>query len=132
MRTRASGLAEKARRARFRKLVEQAVRGLPSTIRSQLDNVEIVVEDEPSPHQIESREADADDLFGLYEGIPLAQRGGSYTMVVPDRIVVFRGPLERAFSDPNEIAEEVRITVLHELAHHFGFDEDQIADLGLS
>jgi predicted Zn-dependent protease with MMP-like domain len=132
MRTRASGLAEKARRARFRKLVEQAVRGLPSTIRSQLDNVEIVVEDEPSPHQIESREGDADDLFGLYEGIPLAQRDGSYTMVVPDRIVVFRGPLERAFSDPNEIAEEVRITVLHELAHHFGFDEDQIADLGLS
>jgi len=132
MRTRASGLAEKARRARFRKLVEQAVRGLPSTIRSQLDNVEIVVEDEPSPHQIELREGDADELFGLYEGTPLAQRDGSYTMVVPDRIVVFRGPLERAFSDPNEIAEEVRITVLHELAHHFGFDEDQIADLGLS
>jgi predicted Zn-dependent protease with MMP-like domain len=132
MRTRASGLAEKARRARFRKLVERAVRGLPNTIHSQLDNVEIVVEDEPAPDQIESRVGDADELFGLYEGTPLSQRDGSYTMVVPDRIVVFRGPLERAFSDPNEIAEEVRITVLHELAHHFGFDEDRIADLGLA
>ena len=132
MRTRASGLAEKARRARFRRLVEQAVRGLPSSIRAQLNNVEIVVEDEPALHQIEAREDDADELFGLYEGTPLSERSSAYTMVLPDRIVIFRGPLERAFDDPNEIAEEVRITVLHELAHHFGFDEDRIADLGLA
>jgi predicted Zn-dependent protease with MMP-like domain len=132
MRTRSPGLAEKARRARFRKLVEQAVRGLPSTIRARCDNLDIVVEDEPSPHQIDWRERDVDELFGLYEGTPLSQRDSSYTMVVPDRIVIFRGPLERAFDDPKEIAEEVRITVLHELAHHFGFDEDRIADLGLA
>ena len=132
MRTRASGLAEKARRARFRKLVEQSLRGLPGTIRSQLDNVEIVVEDEPAPQQIEARDGEDDELFGLYEGTPLSERNSAYTMVVPDRIVIFRGPLERAFDDPIEIADEVRITVLHELAHHFGFDEDRIAELGLA
>ena len=113
-------------------LVEQAMRGLPSPIRAQLDNVEIVVEDEPASHQIEAHDDDPDELFGLYEGTPLSERSSSYTLVVPDRIVIFRGPLERAFDDPNEIAEEVRITVLHALAHHFGFDEDRIADLGLA
>jgi predicted Zn-dependent protease with MMP-like domain len=71
-------------------------------------------------------------LFGLYEGTPLAERTSAYTLVVPDRIVIFRGPLERAFVDPREIADEVRITVLHEVAHHFGFDEERIAELGLA
>jgi predicted Zn-dependent protease with MMP-like domain len=97
-----------------------------------VNNVEIVVEDEPTAEQSRAHDGDGEELFGLYEGTPLSERGSSYTMVVPDRIVIFRGPLERAFSDPNEIAEEVRITVLHELAHHFGFDEDRIADLGLA
>lgn len=132
MRTRATSVAEKARRARFRRLVERALRGLPDSIRDRLDNVEIVVVDEPSEEQFRASDEDDDELFGLYEGTPLSERGSSYTMVMPDRIVIFRGPLERTFSDPIEIAEEVRITVLHELAHHFGFDEDRIADLGLA
>ena len=104
---------------------------LPASIRERMNNVEIVVEDEPTEEQRWGHEDD-DELFGLYEGTPLAERDGSYSMVVPDRIVIFRGPLERAFTDPNEIKDEVRITVLHELAHHFGFDEDRIADLGLA
>lgn len=108
------------------------MRSLPIVIRGRLDNVEIVVEDEPTEEQLCARGEDGDELFGLYEGTPLSERGGSYTMVVPDRIVIFRGPLERAFADPDEIREEVRITVLHELAHHLGFDEDRIADLGLA
>lgn len=132
MRSRASDVAEKARRARFRKLVEQALRGLPSTVRSHLNNVEIVVEDEPTPRQTAVSDEADEELFGLYEGTPLSERTSSYTLVVPDRIVIFRGPLERAFNDPAEIAEEVRITVLHELAHHFGFDEDWIAEFGLA
>jgi predicted Zn-dependent protease with MMP-like domain len=131
MRTKSASTAEKARRARFRKLVERAMRGLPQSIGSRLANVEIVVEDEPTPEQIDAREVDPGELFGLYEGTPLSQRGSGYTMVVPDRIVIFRGPLERAFENPAEIAEEVRITVLHELAHHFGFEEQRIAELGL-
>jgi predicted Zn-dependent protease with MMP-like domain len=132
MRTRATSVAERARRARFRRLVEQALRSLPVSIRERLDNVDIVVDDEPTAEQCRAHESDDGELFGLYEGTPLSERGSSYTMVVPDRIVIFRGPLERAFEDPSEIAEEVRITVLHELAHHFGFDEDRIADLGLA
>ena len=131
MRTRSAAIAEKARRARFRKLVEQAMRGLPDSVVRRMDNVEIVVADEPTSDQIDERALDPDELFGLYEGTPLLQRGSGYTMVVPDRIVIFRGPLERAFDDPAEIAEEVRITVLHELAHHFGFEEERIAELGL-
>jgi predicted Zn-dependent protease with MMP-like domain len=108
------------------------MRGLPREITDQLQNVEIVVDDEPAPEQLEAHPSDDGELFGLYEGTPLSQRGSSYTMVVPDRIVIFRGPLERAFDDPSEIAEEVRVTVLHELAHHFGFDEDRIEELGLA
>ncbi len=132
MRTRATSVAERARRARFQRLVEQALRSLPTSIREQLDNVEFVVESEPSTAQRGVSDDDSEELFGLYEGIPMSERGNSYSMVMPDRIVIFQGPLERAFSDPLEIAEEIRITVLHELAHHFGFDEEQIEALGLA
>jgi predicted Zn-dependent protease with MMP-like domain len=124
MRTRVNTVAERARRARFQRLVEQAMRG-------QLDNVEIVVENEPTPAQRQAGDKDSDELFGLYEGIPQSERGSSYSMVVPDRIVIFQGPLERAFPDRRELEEEIRITVLHEVAHHFGFDEDAIDELGL-
>lgn len=94
--------------------------------------MEFVVESEPSTAQRGVSDDDSEELFGLYEGIPMSERGNSYSMVMPDRIVIFQGPLERAFSDPLEIAEEIRITVLHELAHHFGFDEEQIEALGLA
>jgi predicted Zn-dependent protease with MMP-like domain len=73
-----------------------------------------------------------DSLFGLYEGVPLTERSQAYSLVLPDKITIFRGPLERAFRSPAEIAREVRITVAHELGHHFGFDEDRLAELGLA
>jgi predicted Zn-dependent protease with MMP-like domain len=117
---------------RFQRVVEQVVRSLPSSIRDQLENVDIVVESEPTPEQRKDEHSDSDELFGLYEGIPRSERGSSYAMVAPDRIVIFQGPLERSFSDPRELAEEVRITVLHEIAHYFGFDEEQIDELGLA
>jgi predicted Zn-dependent protease with MMP-like domain len=94
-----------------------------------LSNVEIVIEDEPTPEQIGSFE-DGDELFGLYEGTPLTERGGGYSMALPDKITIFRRPLERACETPEEMANEVRITVIHELAHHFGIDEDRIEELG--
>ena len=72
-----------------------------------------------------------DSLFGLYEGVPLTQRGGEYHLVPPDRITIFRGPLERACASPQAIAREVRITVMHELGHHLGFEEDRLEELGL-
>lgn len=94
-----------------------------------LDNVEIVVEDEPTTEQLGSHEG-GDELFGLYEGTPLTARGSDYSLVLPDKITIFRRPIERACSTPEEMADEVRVTVIHELAHHFGIEEDRIADLG--
>lgn len=97
-----------------------------------LDNVEVVVEDEPTAAQIGRRAANTETLFGLYEGVPLTERGSGYSLVLPDKITIFRGPLERAFGSPVEVAREVRITVVHELGHHLGFEEDRLAELGLS
>ena len=106
-----------------------------------LDNVHVIVENEPTADQIaQARVAagfdgppagDEDSLFGLYEGVPLTHRGGVYHLVPPDRITIFRGPLERAFASPQAIAREVRITVMHELGHHRGFEEDGLEELGL-
>ena len=107
-----------------------------------LDNVEIIVEDEPTAEQLalgqgypEPRESAMDDggetLFGLYEGVPLTRRGSDYHLVPPDRITIFRGPLERACRSPQSIAREVRITVMHELGHHLGFEESGLESMGL-
>ena len=107
-----------------------------------LDNVDVVVEDEPTVEQlalgrgypgrpVDLAQGDAETLFGLYEGVPLTRRGADYHLVPPDRITIFRGPLERAFASPQAIAREVRVTVMHELGHHLGFEEDRLLDLGL-
>ena len=107
-----------------------------------LDNVEVIVEDEPTAEQLalgrgypEPRASAGDDdeetLFGLYEGVPLTRRGSDYHLVPPDRITIFRGPLERASRSPQSIAREVRITVMHELGHHLGFEESGLESLGL-
>lgn len=131
MRERAGEVANRARRARFRRLVDKALRGLPPEIATQLDNVEIIVEDEPTVDQCNSSGQDCGELFGLYEGIPLIERGSEYTMVLPDRIIIFRGPLERAFPNQRDLEYQARITVMHELAHHLGFDEEAMDRLGL-
>lgn len=132
MRTRATSVAERARQARFQRLVERTLAALPGWIRDELENIEIVVAVEPTMEQL-GADGDSDsDLFGLYEGTPRSERDSSYSMVMPDRIVLFRGPLERAFPEPAAMMREVRLTVLHELAHHFGFDEDRMEELGLA
>jgi predicted Zn-dependent protease with MMP-like domain len=123
---------ELARRRRFERLVGRALDALPPAIAPMLDNVAIVVEDEPTPEQIGRRGGDGETLFGLYEGVPLTQRDSGYTMVLPDKITIFRGPLERACRSPGEIAREVRITIIHELGHHFGLDETRLDELGLA
>jgi predicted Zn-dependent protease with MMP-like domain len=114
-------------RDRFRRLVQRSLRTLPSQARDQLNNVEVVIEREPSPADLEGS-GDGDSLFGLYVGTPLVERA-DYHMTLPDRIVIFQGPLERAFH-PRDIPEQVRITVLHEIAHHFGIDDDRLHELG--
>jgi len=113
----------------FYEMVERALEGLPPELSALLDNVAIVVDDRPdlsTPLVVEGSE---NTLYGLYEGVPLTERGWGYSGVLPDKITIFRGPLERDF-EPDELEEQVRITVVHEIAHYFGFDEDRLEELG--
>ena len=113
----------------FYEMVERALEGLPPELSALLDNVAIVVDERPdfsTPLMVEDPE---NTLYGLYEGVPLTERGWGYSGVLPDKITIFRGPLERDF-EPDELEEQVRITVVHEIAHYFGFDEDRLEELG--
>ena len=113
----------------FYEMVERALEGLPPELSALLDNVAIVVDERPdfsTPLVVEDPE---NTLYGLYEGVPLTERGWGYSGVLPDKITIFRGPRERDF-EPDELEEQVRITVVHEIAHYFGFDEDRLEELG--
>jgi predicted Zn-dependent protease with MMP-like domain len=100
--------------------VRAALDEIPSSLAAALKNVAVVVEDE-NPED--------PDLFGLYHGVPLPERG-DMSGQLPDKISIYRIPLEESFPEPEELREEIRITVLHELAHYFGLDENRIAELG--
>ena len=104
----------------FEDHVRAALDSLPPEIARALRNVAVVVEDE---------NPDDADLYGLYEGIPLPERG-DVSGSLPDRIAIYRLPLESDFRDAEELRREIRITVLHELGHYFGLDEDRLAELG--
>ncbi|GAB3661544.1 metallopeptidase family protein [Nocardioides korecus] len=106
----------------FDALVSQALDGVPAELAVLVRNVVVLVEDEAP--------ADGPELLGLYEGVPLTERDTGYTFAPPDRILVFRGPLLRMCQSPEELVEEVRITVVHEIAHHFGIDDHHLHDLG--
>ncbi len=117
-------------RDRFRRLVHRAIDDLPPEFRRLVEHVAIVVEREPSAHDREEAELeDGDDLFGLYVGTPLTERL-DYHMVLPDRILIFQGPHERAFP-PDQLEDEIRRTVAHEVAHFFGIDDERLDALGL-
>ena len=119
-------------RRRFRRLAEGAIDSLPSPFRERMKNVEIVIEDEPTDEQIAGvgLDPETDTLFGLYEGTPLPDRGHDFAMQLPDRIVLFYLPLIESFADERELAAEVRATIVHEVAHFFGMDDEEIEDLG--
>ncbi len=110
----------------FEELVERALEGLPPEFMELLENVAIMVEDWPD---YSTPLAGQQTLYGLYEGVPLTQRGARYYGALPDRITIFRGPLERDFP-PDELEEQVRVTVVHEIAHHFGLDDERLEELG--
>lgn len=113
----------------FYELVERALEELPPELAELLDNVAIVVEDWPNySTPLVGGEKD-NVLYGLYEGVPLTQRSAGYYGFLPDKITIFRGPLERDFRQ-DELEEQVKITVVHEIAHYFGFGEDRIKELG--
>jgi predicted Zn-dependent protease with MMP-like domain len=113
----------------FYELVEQALEGLPPELSELLDNVAIVVDDWPDYSTPLANGDSGDTLYGLYEGVPLTERGGGYYGILPDKITIFKGPLERDFRRA-ELEEQIRITVVHEVAHHFGIDEDRLEELG--
>jgi predicted Zn-dependent protease with MMP-like domain len=113
----------------FNELVERALEGLPPELSALLDNVAIVVDDWPEYSTPLFENATDETLYGLYEGVPLTERGTMYYATLPDKITIFRGPLERDFAR-DELEEQIRVTVVHEIGHHFGFDEERLEELG--
>jgi predicted Zn-dependent protease with MMP-like domain len=113
----------------FEELVASALDALPEPFASHLDNVEIVVEDEPSIEQLDDV-GRAYTLFGLYQGVPQTKRGRGYSFVMPDKITIFRGPILRACADVADVARQVTQTVVHEIAHHFGISDDRLREIG--
>ena len=107
--------------AAFEQLVSDALDALPEDIRSLMTNVAVTVEDEPPPGQ---------PLLGLYQGIPWGKRDPYYSGALPDKITIYRGPLERmAGGDPERLRAQVRRTVFHEIAHHFGISDQRLVDI---
>ena len=116
---------------RFDELVREAVESLPREFLDRLDNVDVTVEDEPSRQTLRDNGiGPGSTLFGLYQGVPLTHRH-SYGGALPDKITIYQGPLQRACRTEEELVQEVRDTVAHEIAHHFGIDDDRLDELGL-
>ena len=128
---RSAGARARSRRHRpFESLVELALASIPEPFASALDEVAIVIDDEPTADQRrENQLDDGDTLYGLYEGVPRTEWGADWAP--PNRITLFRLPLEADFADPEELADEVWATVVHELAHHLGIDDERLEELGL-
>ncbi|HEX5540912.1 MAG TPA: metallopeptidase family protein [Micromonospora sp.] len=109
-------------RERFEELVAEALDEVPEELLALMDNVVILVEDDSPEGEPE--------LLGLYEGHALTSRGWDYSGVLPDRILIFRNPILRMCGSEDEVVEEVAITIVHEIAHHFGIDDERLHELG--
>ena len=119
--------------AEFETAVADGLDMIPEELAAQMDNVVVLVADEPDPEQLGPQDYDADGLptlLGLYDGVPLTERDDGWSMVLPDRIHIFKGPLERWCTTREELVEEIAITVIHEIAHHFGVNDTRLHELG--
>ena len=125
----------------FESVVMEAIDTMPARFARALDNVAVVLADEPTDEDLEDAEyedfgcvdEESGELLGFYDGVALTERGndyGEFGMDLPDVITVFKGPHERLFEDRATIVEEVKKTVIHEIGHYFGLDEDQLAAMG--
>jgi predicted Zn-dependent protease with MMP-like domain len=115
----------------FERLVTDAIDSLPEFFRDRLDNVEVLVEDWPDRHTMQIAGVRSPySLLGFYHGVPLTQRTTYYGLVTPDKISIYRRPIEAQCRTPDELAATVRRVVLHELAHHFGIDDDRLHEIG--
>ena len=118
-------------RAHFRQLVREAVAELPPALLERVHNVAIVIERRPTARDRKAAGVGPGrTLLGLYHGIPLTQRGEYYNLVPPDKISIYQEPIEEFCRDDDEVREQVRKTVLHELGHYFGIDDDRLHELG--
>jgi predicted Zn-dependent protease with MMP-like domain len=106
--------------AEFETLVRDALDGIPEELGAMMTNVAVVIEDDPPQP----------GLLGLYQGVPLTERGQWYAGVLPDRISIYRNPICAVCETPEEVEDEVRVTVVHEVAHHFGIDDQRLHELG--
>jgi len=115
----------------FHRLVDQALAAIPEDFRARLEHVRIEVQDWPDHELLASMDMGPHEtLYGVYIGTPLTDRGADPGLL-PDRILIFRGPLEQDFGDPGELADEIAVTVMHKIAHAFGIGEDRLEKLGL-
>ncbi len=121
----------RSRHRPFEDLVASALASLPEPFASGLDDVAVVIADEPSADQRRENDLGPDDeLYGLYEGVPRTEWGADWA-AIPNRITLFRLALEADYADPDDLADEVWVTVIHELAHHLGIDDDRLHELGV-
>lgn len=117
-------------REQFRRLVAEAVETIPARFRKHLRNIAIVVEDEPSPDLLAEMEIQPPDtLFGLYQGIPLTERRWDYGNALPDRITIFRFPIEDVCETYDDVVTEIGETLIHEVGHFFGLSEEELEEI---
>ena len=117
-------------RRAFERLVDEAIASIPRRFRAAMQNLAIVVEDEPSPELLAEMEiAPPDTLLGLYQGTPLTERSWDYGNVLPDRIVLFQKPIERESETDDEVVVVIGETLIHEIGHYFGLSEEEIEDI---
>jgi predicted Zn-dependent protease with MMP-like domain len=118
---------QKLNREEFEEIVNEGIKAIPEKFLQKLKNVEIIIEDEPTPAQRKKLNLHSGwTLFGLYEGVPQLERGAGYNAVLPDKITIFQNPIEVAANNEQDIKEMVKNTVWHEIAHHFGMNEARV------
>ena len=116
---------------KFEWLVARAIESLPREFRERLENIDVVVADEPTRTQLRVLEGKrGETLLGLYEGVPLTRRSHGYGFVTPDKVTIFQRPIEAICKNDNQIIAEVQRVVRHEIAHHFGISDDRLRQLG--
>jgi predicted Zn-dependent protease with MMP-like domain len=119
-------------RPRFERLVAEALDGLPPEFQEKMDNVEVVIEAWPSREEVRHMGLPpGETLLGLYQGIPLTKRSSRYGQVLPDRIIIYQGPIEASCRSAEEVRRRVRHVVMHELGHYFGISDERLRELGV-
>jgi predicted Zn-dependent protease with MMP-like domain len=115
----------------FEQLVARAIESMPEEIRERLENIDIIVADAPTREQLKSAGSSRNEtLLGLYEGVPLTKRTHGYSFVIPDKITIFQRPIEASCKNEAQITSKIQRVVRHEIAHHFGIDDDRLEELG--